>query len=187
MRASRPTAALCTAPSWDGGENQLYMSRTDDPGSRELGIKNAELLSISKNGEMAIRLNTQFYGGYARSGTMARVSLSGGTPREVLEDVQDADWAANGESMAVVRYVPENNHWRLEYPAGKVLIDGINWMSHPKISPDGKWIAFADHENTGGDDEGSVAVIGGRRQSTREKAVVGMDFAAGNSLVGGKR
>jgi Tol biopolymer transport system component len=32
-------------------------------------------------------------------------------------------------------------------------------MSHPKISPDGKWIAFADHENTGGDDEGSVALI----------------------------
>ena len=35
------------------------MSRTDDPGSRELGIKNAELLSISKGGELAIRLNTK--------------------------------------------------------------------------------------------------------------------------------
>src|ERR1019366_4162442 len=71
-----------------------------------------------------------------------------------------ADWSANGDSLAVVRYVPENNHWRLEYPAGKVLLDGINWISHPKISPDGKWIAFADHENPGGDDEGSLAVIG---------------------------
>jgi Tol biopolymer transport system component len=47
----------------------------------------------------------------------------------------------------------------LEYPIGKVLVDGINWISHPKISPDGKRVAFADHENTGGDDEGSVAVI----------------------------
>ncbi len=73
---------------------------------------------------------------------------------------QDADWAADGESMAVVRYVPENNHWRLEYPIGKVLLDGINWISHPKISPDGKYVAFADHENPNGDDEGSVAVIG---------------------------
>ena len=45
-------------------------------------------------------------------------------------------------------------------PSGKVLLDGINWISHPKISPDGKWIAFADHENPGGDDEGSLAVIG---------------------------
>jgi eukaryotic-like serine/threonine-protein kinase len=40
------------------------------------------------------------------------------------------------------------------------LFDGIHWISHPKISPDGKWIAFADHQNASGDDEGSVAVIG---------------------------
>ena len=155
-----PDGSIVYSASWDGGQNQLYMSRTDNPGARELGIKDAELLSISKGGELAIRLNTVFYGGYARTGTLARVPLSGGTPREVLDNVQDADFSANGDSMAVVRYLPENNHWRLEYPVGKVLLDGIDWISHPKISADGKWIAFADHENPGGDDEGSVAVIG---------------------------
>jgi eukaryotic-like serine/threonine-protein kinase len=154
-----PDGSIVYSAAWDNEENQLYLSHVDDPGARELGIKNAELLSISKNGELAIRLNTVTYGGYARSGTMAWVSLSGGTPREVLDNVQDADWASDGEHMAVVRYVPQNSHWRLEYPAGKVLLDGINWLSHPKISPDGKRIAFADHENTGGDDEGSLAVI----------------------------
>lgn len=154
-----PDGSVVYSASWDGGEDQLYLSRTDDPGARELGLKDAELLSISKGGELAIRLNTSDLGGYARSGTLARVSLSGGTPREVLEHVQDADWAADGVNMAVVRYVPENSHWRLEYPIGKVLFDSINWISHPKISPDGKWVAFADHENPGGDDEGSVAVI----------------------------
>ncbi len=137
------------------------MSRTDDPGSRELGIKDAELLSISKGGELAIRLNTVYHSGYARTGTLARVPLSGGTPREVLDNVRDAEWSANGESLAIVRYVPENNHWRLEYPDWQgAASTAINWISHPKISPDGKWIAFADHENTGGDDEGSLAVIG---------------------------
>jgi hypothetical protein len=154
-----PDGSIVYSAAWDGGDNQLYISRTDDPGARELGLKDAELLSISKNGEMAVRLNTLFYGGYARSGTLARVPLSGGKPREVLDNVQDADWSANGDSMAVIRYLPENNHWRLEYPIGKVLLDGINWISHPKISPDGKWVAFADHENPGGDDEGSVAII----------------------------
>src|SRR5271157_4500672 len=154
-----PDGSIVYSAAWEGGENQLYMSRTDDPGSRELGIKDAELLSISKSGEIAIRLNTVGHGGYSRSGTLARVPLSGGTPREVLENVGDADFSANGESMVIVRYLPENNHWRLEYPIGKVLIDSINWMSHPKISPDGKWIAFADHENPDGDDEGSVALI----------------------------
>jgi WD40 repeat protein len=74
--------------------------------------------------------------------------------------VQDASWSANGDSMAIVRYVPENSHWRLEYPIGKVLLDGIAWISHPQVSPDGKWVAFLDHETPGGDDHGSVAVIG---------------------------
>src|SRR5208282_5931219 len=155
-----PDGGILYSASWDGGDDQLYLSRTDDPGARELGLKDAELLSISKSGELAIRLNTVHYGGYARSGTLARLPLSGGTPREVLDNVQDADWSASGDSLAVVRYVPENSHWRLEYPIGKVLFDSINWISHPKISPDGKWIAFADHENPGGDDEGSLAVIG---------------------------
>ena len=155
-----PDGGVVYSASWDGGEGQLYLSRLDDPGSRELGIKDAELLAISKTGELAIRLNTVRYGGYARSGTLARVPLSGGTPREVLENVQDADWSPNGDAMAIVRYIPENTHWRLEYPIGKVLLDGVDWISHPKISPDGKWIAFADHENPGGDDQGSVAVIG---------------------------
>ena len=174
-----PDGSMVYSASWEGGDNQLYMSRTDDPGSRELGIKDAELLSISKSGEMAIRLNTVGHGGYARSGTLARVPLSGGTPREVLENVQDADWSANGDSMAVVRYVPENNHWRLEYPAGKILIDSINWMSHPKISPDGKWIAFADHENPGGDDEGSVAVIGADGKEKERKLSSGWNSMQG--------
>ena len=164
-----PDGSIVYSAAWESGEDQLYMSRTDDPGSRELGIKDAELLSISKGGELAIRLNTEYYGGYARSGTLARVPLSGGTPREVLDHVGDAEFAADGNNLAIIRYVPENNHWRLEYPIGKVLLDSINWLSHPKISPDGKWIAFADHENPGGDDEGSLAVIGADGKEPEKK------------------
>jgi Tol biopolymer transport system component len=155
-----PDGSIVYTASWEGGDQQMYLARTDENGAREMGLKDAELLSISKSGELAIRLNSQNHGGYATVGTLARVPLSGGTPREVLDNVQDADWAADGQNLAVVRYVPETSHWRLEYPVGKVLYDDINWISHPKISPDGKWLAFADHENVGGDDEGSVAVIG---------------------------
>src|SRR6266853_801494 len=155
-----PDGSIVYSASWDGGEHQLYMGRTDDHGARELGLKDAELLSISKSGELAVRLNGVSPGGYAQAGTLARVPLSGGAPREMLDNVQDADWARDNENMAVVRYIPESGHWRLEYPIGKVLFDGINWISHPKISPDGKWVAFADHQNANGDDEGSIAVIG---------------------------
>jgi Tol biopolymer transport system component len=174
-----PDGSVVYSASWDGGADQLYMSRMDDPGARELGIKDAELLSISKGGELAIRLNTVRYSGYARSGTLARVPLSGGTPREVLDNVQDADWSATGDSMAIVRYIPENTHWRLEYPVGKVLVDTINWISDPKISPDGKWIAFADHEVPGGDDEGSVAIIGADGKEPEKKLASGFESLEG--------
>ena len=154
-----PDGGIVYGASWDGRDFQLYLARTDDTVSRELGLQHAELLAISKSGELAVRLNTVFLPGYARIGTLARVPLGGGTPREVLENVQDADWSADGNNMAVVRFVPENSHWRLEYPIGHVLLDSVNWLSHPKISPDGRWIAFADHENPGGDDQGSIAVV----------------------------
>jgi tRNA A-37 threonylcarbamoyl transferase component Bud32/Tol biopolymer transport system component len=155
-----PDGSVIYSATFEGGQNQLYMATMNENGAREVGVKDAEILSISKNGELAIRLKTQFLPGYARSGTLARVPLSGGTPREMLDNVQDADWAADGEKMAVIRNVPENGHWKLEYPVGTVLLDGVDWISHPKISPDGKMVAFLDHESPGGDDQGTVAVIG---------------------------
>lgn len=155
-----PDGSIVYSAAWDGGASQIYLARAGDNGATELGFKDAELLSISKNGELAVRLNDLRLGGYEVVGTLARVPLSGGAPREVLDNVEDADWAADGENMAVVRFIPENSHWQLEYPIGKVLFDSINWISHPKISPDGKWVAFADHENPSGDDQGSVAMIG---------------------------
>ncbi len=174
-----PDGTIVYDAAWDGGGDQLYIARSDDPGSRELGVKDAELLSISKKGELAIRLNTVFLGGYARSGTLARVPLGGGTPREVLENVQDADWAADSENMAVVRYIPQNSHWHLEYPIGKVLLDSINWLSHPKISPDGKWVAFADHENPNGDDQGSLAIFSADGKGEERKLSSGWESLQG--------
>ena len=101
-----PDGSIVYSASWDGGDNQLYISRTDDPGSRELGIKDAELLSISKGGELAIRLNTQFRGGYDRTGTLARVPLSGGTPREVLDNVGDVDFETARSVAGLITPVP---------------------------------------------------------------------------------
>ena len=176
-----PDGSVVYGATWEDGVPQLFLSRPGDTGATPLGIKDAELLSISKNGELAIRLHSFFLSGYARMGTLARVALSGGTPRETLDNVQDADWAADGENMAVVRFVPGTAHWRLEYPVGKVLVDSINWISQPKISPDGKQVAFADHENPGGDDQGSIAVVGAdgheRKLSSGWSSIEGVEWS----------
>jgi eukaryotic-like serine/threonine-protein kinase len=155
-----PDGSVVYSASWDGEPTQLYIARAGEYGSRALGVKDAELLAVSKSGELAVRLNSSVLYGWAYVGTLARVPMAGGAARELLDQVEDADWAADGENMAVVRYMPSSRQWRLEYPIGRVLIEGPNWISHPKISPDGEWIAFADHQNATGDDQGSVAVIG---------------------------
>jgi eukaryotic-like serine/threonine-protein kinase len=55
--------SIVYSASWEDGVRQLYLSRTGDNGATQLGLKNAELLSISKKGELAIRLNELALGG----------------------------------------------------------------------------------------------------------------------------
>ncbi|HXW89597.1 MAG TPA: protein kinase [Terriglobales bacterium] len=174
-----PDGSVVFSAWWDGGGQQLYLNRENDPSARELGLKDAELLSVSRNGELAVRLRTVHPNGLIELGTLARVPLSGGMPREVLDNVIDADWAGDGENLAVARFIPANAHWHLEYPIGKVLLDSINWISTPKISPNGKWIAFADHENNIGDDEGSIAVIATDGEGREKKLSTGWESIEG--------
>ncbi len=86
-------------------------------------------------------------------GTLARAPLAGGAPREVLEQVQWADWSPDGTGWLVVRDFGGMN--RLEYPIGKPLYQTGGWIGHPRISPKGDLIAFADHPLQG-DDSGAL-------------------------------
>ncbi len=55
---------------------------------------------------------------------------------------------------------------RLEFPIGKVLYETGGWISHPRISPKGDFIAFLNHP-VWPDDRGSVEVVdlSGRRKT----------------------
>ena len=162
MGASRftPDGDIVYSAAWDGGPQELYVARQGSPGDRALGIRDAEVLAISSTGEIAIRTGTSTFLGWARVGTLARVPLTGGAPRPVLDNVQYADYSPDGKEMAIVRYSPESARWRLEYPIGKNLYETSSWLSHPRISPDGSKIAFFDHPPPQGDDRGDVAVLG---------------------------
>ncbi len=105
---------------------------------------------------MAVSLNSHRTGTWVNVGTLASAPLAGGAPREVLENVQWADWSPDGSTLAVVRDVGGRN--RLEYPVGKVLYETGGWISHPRISPKGDMVAFLDHPLPG-DDSGSVATV----------------------------
>ena len=154
--------------AWDGSPFGIYTMRPESPESSALALPPADLLAISPSGELALSLDRRFVFAWMNAGTLARVPLAGGAPREVLEGAQEADWAPDGASLAAVRRV-EGRH-RLEFPIGKVLYETAGWVSHPRVSPDGRRVAFLDHPIYG-DDRGSVAVVdllGARKTLTPE-------------------
>jgi dipeptidyl aminopeptidase/acylaminoacyl peptidase len=142
--------------AWDGSPLQIYSTRSDGQQSRALPLPPGDVLAVSPAGEMAISLGRRFTVGFETSGTLARVPLEGGAPREVLENVVDADWSPDGKSLAVVHVV--DGRYRLEYPIGKVLCQGTAWLSDVRVSPDGRMVAFLDHPEVG-DNLGIVKVV----------------------------
>jgi eukaryotic-like serine/threonine-protein kinase len=142
--------------AWEGRPVEIFSTRADSTESRSLGLTGADLLAVSSQGELALSLNRRHLFGFETAGTLARVPLAGGAPREVLEDVEDADWSPDGKTLAVVRLA--GNACRLEYPIGKVLFEASGWISDVRVSPDGRSIAFVDHPQKG-DNNGNVKVV----------------------------
>ncbi len=142
--------------AWSGAPVEVFLARLDGPESRSLGLASSDLLAVSAGGELALSLGRRRVGTFVATGTLSRVSLAGGAPREVLEDVQAADWDPAGRELAVVRSQQGRN--RLEYPPGRVRFETAGFVSHPRFSPDGKRLAFAEHP-VWGDDGGHLVVL----------------------------
>ena len=147
--------------AWDGNPPQIFWTRPGSLASSPLGPPNADILAISAKGEVAALLRPHWLAGN-RAGTLALLTLSGGAPREVLDDVGGADFSPDGENLAVVRWAQERSRCRLEFPIGKILYEAdftsVGSISDPRISPLGDRIAFLDHPLSG-DPGGSVVVI----------------------------
>jgi Tol biopolymer transport system component len=145
------------AAAWDGGPLRLYLKQPESLDALALELPSANVLAVSPTGELAVALDCQAaFAGVCR-GTLARVPLTGGSPREVARDVSQADFAKDG-SLAVVRDLPGERKTRLEFPLGKILYETSGHVSFPRIAPDGRSVAFFDHPIRG-DDQGFVAVV----------------------------
>ena len=136
---------------WEGASvgKRLYLTRPESPESRAFEFGDGtDILSISRTGELALlrSLNGQ-------PGTLSVAALTGGLPRQLIEDVPfaGADWAPNGKDMAVVRETQGAS--RLEFPVGKVLVaDGA---CCPRFAPGGELLAFFEE----GAESSSLAIV----------------------------
>ncbi len=152
-----PDGSVVYGAAWEDNPLELFSSFQTGPESRPLGLKEADVLSVSSSGELAISLGRRYIGvGFATMGTLARLPLGGGAPRRVCEDVQEAQWTADGKNFLIVRRV--DGWYRIESPIGNVIYKTPQWISRARFSPNEELIGFMLHP-VWGDDAGLVVVI----------------------------
>jgi hypothetical protein len=140
--------------AWDGGPLEVYEAVAAGGEARALGLAPADLLAVA-GGELAVLVRVRRVDSFIRVGTLARVPLVGGQPREVAERVHAADFAPGGE-LAVIR--AGDGQTLLELPIGNVLYRSAGFLSAVRVSPDGRWLATVEHQRPG-DDDGALVVL----------------------------
>ena len=140
---------------WDGEPTRIYPAHIERPRAVAAPLADATLLAVSRTGDLAIAIHSRRESLFLERGTLAQIPLSGGAPRELLENVTHADFASDGR-VSVVR--AEHGRMRLEFPIGTVLYETAGWISAQRISADGRRIAFLEHP-LHDDDRGWPAVV----------------------------
>jgi hypothetical protein len=133
--------------SREGSPTEIYSTRIDGTESRPLGLTKADLLAVSSSGELLVLLGSTELKSPVGFGTLARVPLSGGAPRELEEQVHAADWLAGG-AVVVQRHV-DLNHDELQIPAGTRRFDYAG--SAPRSTRDGRRVAIT-RQTAGGEE-----------------------------------
>jgi eukaryotic-like serine/threonine-protein kinase len=162
--------------SWEGSSPELYTVAATAVGGRPLDIKNARLLSISRNGELAVSLSPEEITTVLTPGDLARASNTGGAPKAEIANVQTADYSPGSSDLAIVRFVPDEQMCQLEFPIGKVLYRD-RALNELRFSPNGKYLAFIAHGDPG-DDRGRVVIL----RRTGEKVTIGPLYDSAQGL-----
>jgi dipeptidyl aminopeptidase/acylaminoacyl peptidase len=144
VRAARfaPDGRVIFSASFDGQGEEVFGKPAGTLEPESLGLKDTRLMAVSRTGVLALLLEPRFTRAFSMRGTLARTETTGGTPRELVENAEFADWGPSGE-LAVVRNVGAAS--TLESPVGKVLFQTTGWISNPRFSPRGDRIAFLHH------------------------------------------
>lgn len=141
--------------AWDGQTGELFLARADGSGARPLGIAGATIQSVNTSGELLVILKPgALTATTAGSGTLARATLDGGAPRELLERVWSADFGPDGKQFAVAYQASEGGAHQLDFPLGRRLLASPGAaLSSVRVSPKGDLLAVVVN------DPGSAALV----------------------------
>ena len=175
-RFAKGGQTIVYSANWEGRPLEVFSVRPEYPESRSASEPSTALAAVTSTGELGLLLRARYLHHLQWSGTLATEPLDGGAPREISNDVEGADWdptAGARERIAVVRSDPSTGNTRLEFPIGIVVYETPGWVSHVRVSPNGKLVAFLDHPLPN-DSMGSVAVV----DSAGKKKTLSTDWAA---------
>jgi Tol biopolymer transport system component len=148
--------SIVYSANWEGNKPEVFITRPQSPESRSLGLAGAGLLAVSRKGEIAVLMGMHPIAATYNAGTLARVPLEGGAPREILANAESADWASDGSTLLITHQVGGID--QMEFPPGKLIYQDPGVIGHPRLSPRGDLIAFFEHPSRVSDD-GSVAFV----------------------------
>jgi hypothetical protein len=140
-RFARAESAIVYSQALGLAPPEVRLVLSGSPESRTLGHREADVLA-TRPGELALSIHRRFIGGERFSGALATVPFNGGTPKELMLDVEDGDWDPSGTDFAVARSTGYGSDSWLEYPAGTRLYKASGSIHSVRVSPDGKHVAF---------------------------------------------
>jgi Tol biopolymer transport system component len=118
---------------WTDGTRGIFSQRLSTPEART--VREAGFIWATAGNEMAI----------IHGGTLARLPLDGGTPRDIADSVTGADWSRDGSRFVIGRI--SGDRQRLESPIGRTLLEwpeGARFRL-PRLSPRGDLVALIDN------------------------------------------
>src|SRR5262249_30369103 len=97
-----PDGRIAYSAAFESHPEQLFVRPPGSIHSQSLGLESVRLQSAIGAGELGVLLRPRRTNVATFRGTLARVPSVGGTPRELLDEVEYADWSIRGD-LAIVR------------------------------------------------------------------------------------
>ena len=131
-----------------GAKSEIFILHPGDEEPKSLGTPDSLLLGVSSANEIfLLRAPVRKVFGLYR-GLLGQVPTGGGALKELQEEVVEAAW--DGQGMAALLTLNDQNETRLEFPIGKTLFvgnAGQSFFRFLRLSPDGQRLAFMSRDN----------------------------------------
>lgn len=155
---------------WGGAPVRVHLAELSAPEARTLELPPADVFAVSRKGELLLGLGRDFRFDWLTESVLAVAPFgTTGSPREVARRVRAADWAPDGERVAMARAVGRENV--LEFPPGRILHRTSGWIGDLRVLADGDRVAFLDHP-IWGDRRGRLSIA----DANGARALVATDF-----------